>query len=179
MRKPTCAIGIGAGTTAKRIAPTVSPRRHAGGQSVLGLVPLAGLEPAQCCHYLILIRRVYQFRHRGWRAEYAAKPGGSTAPQLVGVPRPASALLPQRGTFTREREPGPRVRWFGLAHAPRWICSCGPWVHASRVYPTSSSSCRSRASPRSVSRLRSPGTRENAASPHLGTRPFTAFARAA
>jgi len=41
-----------------------------------------------------------------------------------------------------------------------------------------SSNCRSRASPRSVSRLRSPGTRENATR-HRGTRPFTAFARAA
>ena len=61
------------------------------------MVPLAGLEPAQCCHYLILSQARLPIPPQGQAAGIiAAKRGGSTAPHpLNSCPGQARGLLPQ------------------------------------------------------------------------------------
>src|SRR6185503_2086864 len=54
------------------------------------LVPLAGLEPARCCHHLILSQARLPIPPQGQAAGIiAAKRGGSTGSQLPSVPRPS------------------------------------------------------------------------------------------
>ena len=94
----------------------------------------------------------------------AAKPGGSTGVQLPSVPRPSERpSSAMRHKLTREREPGPRATRHALAFSPRWSRSWAPRSTQVGFTRLASSSCRSRASQRSVSRGRSPGTRENVA----------------
>ena len=60
------------------------------------MVPLAGLEPAQCCHYLILSQARLPIPPQGQAGGIiAAKRGGSTARTCRACPGQASALLPQ------------------------------------------------------------------------------------
>jgi hypothetical protein len=60
------------------------------------LVPLAGLEPARCCHHLILSQARLPIPPQGQAGGIiAAKRGGSTGPACRACPGQASAFLLQ------------------------------------------------------------------------------------
>ena len=93
----------------------------------------------------------------------AAKPGGSTGVQLPSVPAKRASI------FRNEAQVCARARAGAQGSAARsclfsaMIRSWAPRSTQVGFTRLASSNCRSRASPRSVSRLRSPGTRENVA----------------
>jgi hypothetical protein len=105
------------------------------------MVPLAGLEPAQCCHYLILSQARLPIPPQGQARDHSREARGVNGPHLPSVPRPSERpSSAMRHKFTREREPGPRAPGTLLPSLrDRW---------SARVAPGSRVS------------LRSPGTRE-------------------
>ncbi len=126
------------------------------GRSILAksLVPLAGLEPARCCHHLILSQARLPIPPQGQAGGIiAAKREGSTGPHVLSV-----SLLSSRSL----------------------IRSSGPWVSGSRCARPGHARTYAAMSAAIRHRRRRPG--RCARDPrlrHLGTRPFTAFARAA